>query len=56
MNTNITTIIFDLGGVLIDWNPRYVYRKILILRKRLIGSLKTYTPMNGMKIRMPADH
>ncbi len=22
------TIIFDLGGVLIDWNPRYVYRKI----------------------------
>jgi 2-haloacid dehalogenase len=28
MNTNITTIIFDLGGVLIDWNPRYVYRQI----------------------------
>jgi 2-haloacid dehalogenase len=22
------TIIFDLGGVLIDWNPRYVYSKI----------------------------
>ncbi len=22
------TIIFDLGGVLIDWNPRYVYRQI----------------------------
>jgi 2-haloacid dehalogenase len=22
------TIIFDLGGVLIDWNPRYVYRTI----------------------------
>ncbi len=21
----ITTVIFDLGGVLIDWNPRYVY-------------------------------
>jgi 2-haloacid dehalogenase len=28
MNTCIDTIIFDLGGVLIDWNPRYVYRKI----------------------------
>ncbi len=28
MNTKITTIIFDLGGVLIDWNPRYVYSKI----------------------------
>lgn len=24
----IETIIFDLGGVLIDWNPRYLYRKI----------------------------
>ncbi|HRI78697.1 MAG TPA: HAD family phosphatase [Cyclobacteriaceae bacterium] len=24
----IKTIIFDLGGVLIDWNPRYLYRKI----------------------------
>lgn len=24
----INTIIFDLGGVLIDWNPRYVYRNI----------------------------
>lgn len=23
-----TTIIFDLGNVLIDWNPRYVYRTI----------------------------
>lgn len=24
----ITTVVFDLGGVLIDWNPRYLYRKI----------------------------
>lgn len=24
----IHTIVFDLGGVLIDWNPRYLYRKI----------------------------
>lgn len=24
----INTIIWDLGGVLIDWNPRYLYRKI----------------------------
>ena len=22
------TVVFDLGGVLIDWNPRYLYRKI----------------------------
>jgi 2-haloacid dehalogenase len=26
--TKTDTIIFDLGGVLIDWNPRYLYRKI----------------------------
>jgi len=24
----IDTIIFDLGGVLIDWNPRYVYNEV----------------------------
>jgi len=24
----IKNIIFDLGGVLVDWNPRYLYRKI----------------------------
>jgi 2-haloacid dehalogenase len=29
MSSKIETIIFDLGGVLIDWNPRYLYRKIL---------------------------
>lgn len=23
-----TTVIFDLGGVLIDWNPRHLFRKI----------------------------
>jgi 2-haloacid dehalogenase len=26
---NIEAIVFDLGGVLIDWNPRYLYRKLL---------------------------
>jgi 2-haloacid dehalogenase len=25
--TNINTIIFDFGGVLVDWNPRYLYRQ-----------------------------
>jgi 2-haloacid dehalogenase len=29
MSGKIETVIFDLGGVLIDWNPRYLYRKIL---------------------------
>jgi 2-haloacid dehalogenase len=26
--SNIKTVVFDIGGVLIDWNPRYLYRKI----------------------------
>jgi 2-haloacid dehalogenase len=26
---NIETVIFDLGGVLVDWNPRYLYKKLL---------------------------
>ena len=25
--TRITAVAFDLGGVMIDWNPRYLYRK-----------------------------
>jgi 2-haloacid dehalogenase len=24
----VETVIFDLGGVLIDWNPRHLYRKL----------------------------
>jgi 2-haloacid dehalogenase len=24
-----STVIFDLGGVLVDWDPRYLYRKLL---------------------------
>ena len=26
--TSIDTLIFDLGGVLIDWNPEYLYRQL----------------------------
>jgi len=24
----VTAVVFDIGGVLIDWNPRYVYREL----------------------------
>lgn len=27
-NTHLPAIIFDFGGVLLDWNPRYLYRKL----------------------------
>ncbi len=28
MKYNIDTIVFDLGGVLVDWSPEYVYREV----------------------------
>jgi len=24
----VATVVFDLGGVLVDWNPRYLYRRL----------------------------
>ena len=27
--TDINTLVFDLGGVLIDWNPEYLYNKLI---------------------------
>jgi 2-haloacid dehalogenase len=28
MTTPLTAVVFDLGGVLIDWNPRHLYRQL----------------------------
>ena len=28
MNKKIDTVVFDLGGVLVDWNPEYLYKDI----------------------------
>ena len=27
-DTGVDAVVFDLGGVLIDWNPRYLYRRL----------------------------
>lgn len=43
MNKSIDTIIFDLGGVLIDWNPRYVYRKIFKTEEEVEWFLQNVT-------------
>ena len=37
---NIDTIIFDFGGVLIDWNPRHMYRTILDDEEKMEWFLK----------------
>ncbi len=39
----INTIIFDLGGVLIDWNPRYVYQKIFKSEEEMEWFLQNVT-------------
>jgi 2-haloacid dehalogenase len=28
MGNRFTAVVFDIGGVLVDWNPRHLYRKI----------------------------
>ena len=38
--SNIDTIIFDFGGVLIDWNPRHVYKTIFDDEKKMEWFLK----------------
>ncbi|TGE21708.1 HAD family phosphatase [Hymenobacter aquaticus] len=39
----VTTIVFDLGGVLIDWNPRYLYQKLIPDAAALDHFLSTIT-------------
>ncbi len=39
----ITTIVFDFGGVLVDWNPRYVFRELLPLETEMETFLKNVT-------------
>jgi len=29
MNNLVTTVVFDVGNVLIEWNPEYLYRKLI---------------------------
>jgi 2-haloacid dehalogenase len=38
--SHINTVVFDLGGVLIDWNPEYVYRKIFDTEEEVKWFLK----------------
>ncbi|HEV8287032.1 MAG TPA: HAD family phosphatase [Chitinophagaceae bacterium] len=45
MNRSIEAIIFDLGGVLIDWNPRYVYRKIFKTEEEVEWFLENVTTL-----------
>ncbi|GGE98444.1 HAD family hydrolase [Hymenobacter cavernae] len=43
VSPTITAIIFDLGGVLIDWNPRHLYRKLITDEQEMTTFLDTIT-------------
>ena len=43
MQQNFDTIVFDLGGVLIDWNPAYVYRNIFSAEEEMNWFLQNIT-------------
>ena len=42
----IRNIVFDLGGVLIDWNPRYLFRKIFKDEKKIDWFLSNICTMD----------
>lgn len=46
MSKSINAIIFDLGGVLIDWNPRYVYRQIFKTEEEVEWFLENITTLD----------
>lgn len=43
--SEIKNIIFDLGGVLIDWNPKYVFRTIFETEQEVVEFLNTICTM-----------
>ena len=43
MQNNFDTIVFDLGGVLIDWNPAYVYRQVFSTEEEMNWFLQNIT-------------
>jgi 2-haloacid dehalogenase len=43
--TAIKAVVFDLGGVLIDWNPRHLYRKMFATEAEMEEFLSTVATM-----------
>lgn len=45
----VESIVFDFGGVLIDWNPRYLYRKVF----RDEAEMEYFYPMSARRNGTP---
>lgn len=42
---SVETLVFDIGNVLVDWNPRYLYRKVFTDEEemeRFLGTVATF--------------
>ena len=48
----IKNIIFDLGGVLIDWNPDYVFKKLIKNKTDRDFSTIIFAHLSGTKTRI----
>lgn len=51
--TRRSVVIFDLGGVLLDWNPRYLYRKLIADEAACETFLTEVCPPEWNVARMP---
>lgn len=51
--STIKNIVFDFGGVLIDWNPRYFFRSYFNDDERMEYFLSMCAARSGMRNRMP---
>jgi 2-haloacid dehalogenase len=40
-------VVFDIGGVLLDWDPRYLYRKLIPDPAQMEWFLRTCAPRSG---------
>ena len=49
-------IIFDFGGVLIDWNPDYVFKKLIKNKTDRDFFYKIYAHLSGTKTRIWDTH
>jgi hypothetical protein len=54
----VTAVIFDVGGILLDWNPRYLYRKLIPdpapeNRRARSKTLWLQYPVECMHIQLP---
>ena len=52
---NIKNIIFDFGGVVMDWDPRYFSEIISMTTKKWNISWEISLPMNGMQNKTEAE-